>query len=95
MQITFIKKNNSLNDAKANNSKASKATKISLKIHLISKELLKKKLSILNIKDLRSDLGATMRRLKPISLTKPESWLNKRERSSQSTGSELSSPKSS
>ena len=42
MQITFIKKNNSLNDAKANNSKASKATKISLKIHLITKELLKK-----------------------------------------------------
>ena len=42
MQITFIKKNNSLNDAKTNNSKASKATKISLKIHLITKELLKK-----------------------------------------------------
>jgi len=42
MQITFIKKNNSLNDAKANNGKASKATKISLKIHLITKELLKK-----------------------------------------------------
>jgi leucyl aminopeptidase len=42
MQITFIKKNNSLNDAKANNSKVYKATKISLKIHLITKELLKK-----------------------------------------------------
>jgi hypothetical protein len=52
MQITFIKKNNSLNDAKANNSKASKATKISLKIHLITKELLKKNnLPTLKIKD--------------------------------------------
>ncbi len=42
MQINFIKKNNASNSVKSSSNANAKATKINLKIHLITKELLKK-----------------------------------------------------
>jgi leucyl aminopeptidase len=55
MQINFIKKNNASNSVKSSSNANAKATKISLKIHLITKELLKKN-NIANLKIAQNSL---------------------------------------